>query len=252
MTPTFVYSPAEVLWDGESVRVPDLYDEATGWYAVPRALSDDRGGGKVAGVLAGMGVTDSSVILAVVDTGMTYNHPWIKGNVKFQKDLTGEGLDDLSGHGTAVTLIAVETYVRAGIRPQLMNVKVARADGKSTHQTLIDGLDWIADFATAHPEALITCNLSIGVLARASWFGFGPPTACAGDCEVCKAAIRLAGLGAMLGCASGNEGPDAVRCPASAALARKHPNLSSTGAIDDHRGGRALIYEVSKRQFGPP
>jgi subtilisin family serine protease len=44
-------------------------------------------------------------IIAVVDSGFDARHPVLKNSVSGQLDLTGEGIQDLSGHGTLVSLL---------------------------------------------------------------------------------------------------------------------------------------------------
>jgi membrane-anchored mycosin MYCP len=64
--------------------------------------------------------TDDGVTVAVIDTGVMRHHPLIEPRLRRDFDLTGEGPEDIDGHGTAVAIIAI---LQAPML-QLLNLKV--------------------------------------------------------------------------------------------------------------------------------
>ncbi|HSP35333.1 MAG TPA: S8 family serine peptidase [Thermoanaerobaculia bacterium] len=90
------------------------------------------------------------VNVAVIDTGIDYNHPELKdryqgGYNTFTK--TNDPKDD-HGHGTHVSGIiaaADNNFGVVGVAPEvkLWVTKVLKADGSGTDETVIAGLDWV-------------------------------------------------------------------------------------------------------------
>src|ERR1035441_5261687 len=83
------------------------------------------------------GFTGKGGKCAILDTGMMLDHPLIKRNLAESVDLTGEGPDDLNGHGTIVTLLALLTAPDS----TLLNIKVAGSDGFGDEENLIRGME---------------------------------------------------------------------------------------------------------------
>lgn len=154
------------------------------------------------------------LVTAIIDTGMLHEHPLINGRILQEVDFTGEGTEDLSGHGTIVTLISIRGAVSKFIAG-LLNIKVARRDGRGTREDLIRGLNWLASYKHEHPELKITANLSAGFYSR-RFLGLLP---CDGNCDVCKAAVDLTQAGVFLLAAVGNL-PGKTACPATVGLKR--------------------------------
>lgn len=150
----------------------------------------------------------SQIALAVLDTGLLSEHPYLRGRVQAEIDFTGEGPEDRNGHGSTVALLAL-----SGLPTQtLLNVKVMNAQGQGKPDWLMRGLDWCADWARTHRQRLFV-NLSCGVYHK-RW-GLRP---CDARCNLCEAAKRAAEAGAFLMMAAGNAGPDQIPCPQRGAL----------------------------------
>ncbi|RLJ07655.1 MAG: hypothetical protein DRP13_03590, partial [Candidatus Aenigmatarchaeota archaeon] len=76
------------------------------------------------------GITGKDVDVAVLDTGIHDEHPSL--TIEKEVDYTGEGTDDLHGHGTHVAGIIASTdstYRGVAYDADLFNVKVLNKDG---------------------------------------------------------------------------------------------------------------------------
>ena len=73
--------------------------EETGeyFYPIPLAANLD--------IIKELKPAERFIKVAVIDTGVLSNHPMIRQSLIDFKDFTGEGAEDLSGHGTMVALI---------------------------------------------------------------------------------------------------------------------------------------------------
>ena len=162
----------------DSLRAPD----GTWLYPVLEARADG---------LSGDGVT-----AAIVDTGLSLEHPRLRQAVAERIDLTGEGAGDECGHGTVVALLLLAAVPAT----RLIDVKALGRDARTNPQTLIRALDWIG----ARDDVNVV-NLSAGVYRP--W--------CSGDCDVCQAASRLARGRPQVVVAAGNR-PGLTACPAKA------------------------------------
>ena len=151
-------------------------------------------------------------VVAVVDSGMLHEHPLIKGHIVDEVNLTDrEDAEDEHGHGTLVALIVRGRGAHSTAGPSLLNVRVCGPQPHVAADTLIRGIDWVTDWAQAHPDVRVMLNLSIGIL-RQPLFGSG----CKGKCKVCRAAVRCADAGVIVTAAAGNT--RVTTCPASVAF----------------------------------
>ena len=151
--------------------------------------------------------TGAGTKTAIIDTGMLSLHPWIAPRLVGSMDFTGEGPEDLNGHGTQVALLTVLWAPGT----ELLNVKVIGADGFGDERWLVEGIDW------AVSQGCDSINISAGVY-RKKW-GILP---CDGTCRVCKAATSAARAGVLVVAAAGNT-PRMTACPASAGVRRRAP-----------------------------
>jgi subtilisin family serine protease len=140
------------------------------------------------------GLSGQGITAAVVDTGLSLEHPRLQQAVVERTDVTGEGEGDECGHGTVVALIFLASVPDA----KLVDVKALGRDARSSPQNLIRALDWIG--ARGGVDVV---NLSAGVYRP--W--------CSGDCDVCQAASRLSRDGPRVVVAAGNR-PGLTACPA--------------------------------------
>lgn len=104
----------------------------------------------------------------IIDTGLLHDHPFIKGCIVAEKDFTGEGSEDLNGHGTIVALIYRMTALY--YKPRFVNVKVTGKDGHGSPEHLVAGLHYLIQYKREHPQEEIYANISLGVYTR-KWGG---------------------------------------------------------------------------------
>jgi len=109
---------------------------------------------------------NSSVVIAILDSGIDQDHPDLDGKIVSNVDFTGSGIDDLYGHGTHVAGIAAaetsNTQGAAGVgyNSSLMNVKVLNDQGSGYYSWIADGIVW----ATNNGAQAI--NMSLGGYRR--------------------------------------------------------------------------------------
>jgi subtilisin family serine protease len=145
-------------------------------------------------------VREDAVAMAFLDSGMLTEHPAIRPRLRHSVDLTGEGPEDLNGHGTLVALLAISPETA------LVNVKVLDKFGRGKMSWLAKGLEWCT--ANAKRYNIRVVNLSAGIYQK-KW-GF---LECKSDCSVCNAARALHESGVMLVAAAGNDGREKLPCP---------------------------------------
>lgn len=157
--------------------------------------------------------TGKGVIIAIIDTGVNYNHPDLKSNCLRGADFTGKGtwMDD-NGHGTHCAGIAAGAVDLAhsfcGVAPgaNILPVKVIAANGTGTTDHIASGIKWAVDHG-----------------ARVLSMSFGGPTA---DTILANACAYAISHDAVLVAAAGNDGSSAKTYPAA------FPSVLSVGAID--------------------
>ncbi len=142
-----------------------------------------------------------SVVVAVLDTGVNGDVPDLVGNVKPGIDLTGTGLTDVDGHGTAVAGI-IAAHANNGIggagvcsNCMIQPIKVMGNDGTGDLATVAQGIVQAADL---HAQVI---DLSLG----------GPV-----GLDVLQQAVDYAiAKGSVVVAAAGNGGDGALNYPAS-------------------------------------
>jgi type VII secretion-associated serine protease mycosin len=162
---------------------------------------------------------DSSVVVAVIDTGVDLGHPDLAGRLVPGHDFVGNDSvpQDENGHGTQVAGVigAVPDNGRgiAGVvwDARIMPVRVLDADGYGFDDTIAKGIAWAAD----HGAKVI--NLSLG----------GPQAD-----PVLQSAVHYATRkGALVVVAAGNDGNDAVQYPAAYPEALAVAATDATGTL---------------------
>ncbi len=96
---------------------------------------------------------DNSVILAIIDTGVDYDHPEFAGRTVAGFDFVNDDSDpaDDNGHGTSCAGIAAAAGNNgAGVAGvnwncQIMGVKVLNAFGSGSFADVAEGIEWAAD-----------------------------------------------------------------------------------------------------------
>jgi subtilisin family serine protease len=159
-----------------------------------------------------------SVRIAVLDSGISSNHPDLKDRVIGRYNITSEEEDDICGHGTMLAGIicvrnAMDNNSLKGIAPEskLIDVKITDKTGILFSSDILLGLESIKDEAV---------NIIL--------FGMTTPFETEGNDVLSKACKIFSERGVILIAPSGNLGPDSGFCgtPASS------PNVISVGSID--------------------
>lgn len=106
------------------------------------------------GVPAGGRAAPDAIPIALIDSGVSPRHPQLAGYVVDAVDFTGEGPEDMVGHGTALALIAIFGGRDANF--SLLSAKVADRQGRVREQDVIAAIDW------AVKRGARVVNLSLG------------------------------------------------------------------------------------------
>jgi hypothetical protein len=222
-----------------------VYDETTGTYwgpAIPKQAEHDAEYERLFSLAnPGRRMEDLAVRIAVIDTGVMRNHPLIAPYLVESVDFTGEGPEDFNGHGTIVSLLAIQDSPIV----KLMNVKAIDADGRGSPELLIKAIDWSA----ANGARII--NISAGVYHK-KWGLFE----CEGDCKVCQAAERASKQhDSLVLAAAGNE-HGKTYCPAKVGLLHVGSGVLAVAAVDAEglplpNSGRGNVAMLGQIQFRP-
>jgi subtilisin family serine protease len=178
----------------------------------------------------GLPVTGEGMVVAVIDTGIDYNHPdlgegfgpackVIGGYDFYNQD--SDPMDD-NGHGTHVAgIIAADGDTLKGVAPSanLLAYKVLGADGTGSMSLVVSAID-----AALDPNGDGSCDDHADIISM-SLGGSGNP-----DDPVCLAVEEAVSLGVVVVIAAGNEGPS-LGTVASPGLA---PCAITVGAVDDY------------------
>ncbi len=159
------------------------------------------------------GYTGTGIKVAIIDSGIDYNHPDLGGGFGHGKKVA-DGYDfvnndadpmDDNGHGTHVAGIVAANGTLKGVAPNatLFAVKVCDSSGSCGTSNIIAGIDW----SIAHGANIISMSLG----------GSAQPNDEFADVEtiVSDAAVEK---GVVVVVAAGNEGPgtDTIAAPGSA------------------------------------
>jgi serine protease AprX len=187
--------------DGVAVTIPkvaaqnlaerDFVREIQPDYTVETRLSDSVDTVEAEEVWS-QNVTGEGVDVAVLDTGVEDDTIL---DVENQVDYTGEGTDDLNGHGTHVAGIIAspdDEYRGIAYEADIFDVKVLDQEGTGSASDVIEGLEWAvennADIAT----------LSLGAEV----------SECDGTSSISEAVDNTVEEGVTVTVAAGNNGPD--------------------------------------------
>ncbi len=135
-------------------------------------------------------------IVAIVDTGIDYEHQDLKANVLGGISFVPGEPDyrDLNGHGTHVAGIIAANGGLLGVAPEakMLAVKVLSKDGFGSYADIVQGLRWARNWRGPGGETVNVVNMSLG----------GPFPNPSMHQEI----IRLVGAGVTVVCAAGNSG----------------------------------------------
>ncbi|ONI77719.1 hypothetical protein ALI144C_30160 [Actinosynnema sp. ALI-1.44] len=181
------------------------------------------------------GHTGAGATIAVLDTGYDKGHPDLAGIVKSEKDFTGEGIQDVVGHGTHVAATAAGRGTASGGKytgvakgANLVIGKVCVTFG-CPFDAILDGMQWAADSGAK------VVNMSLGG---------GPGD---GTDPIETAVNRIsAEKGTLFVIAAGNGGSSKVSSPAAAdaALAVGSVNKQDVRSPFSSQGPRSKDYAV--------
>ncbi len=139
------------------------------------------------------GVTGKGIDVAVLDTGIHDEHPAL--TIEKEIDYTGEGTDDLNGHGTYVAGIIASTnsiYKGVSYNADLFNVKVLNKDGIGYGSDIIKGIEWAVD----NGAEIISMSFGAEI------------DPCDGTDAISQAVDNAVSRGVVAVVAAGNLGPD--------------------------------------------
>ena len=143
------------------------------------------------------GYTGEGVRIAVLDTGLDLEHPDFAGRIADTADFTGEGVEDVNGHGTHVAGVACGDGTASrgkyrGIAPAstLYVAKVLDRHGSAYMSDVMAGIDW------AVGQNVQVINLSLS--------GSAPGDGTDALSETCDLVVER---GIVVCVAAGNSGP---------------------------------------------
>lgn len=209
--------------DCDDVTIESVYNKETGRYIVPYnsynvEMSNIKSWHEA-------GYTGKGVKIAIFDTGVMINHPLIKDNIVKTIDFTGEGIEDLSGHGTIVTLIALMTA--PGV--DLYIAKVLNKNRVGFEKHIIEGIKWVME------NGVKIVNLSLGQIKN-----------CSDDCKLKIEFDKAKNNGVIFCAAAGkNSNCPANCCISTGALNYKCDKIADySGSADFYQSGTIGMYEV--------
>src|SRR3989344_6654245 len=159
----------------------------------------------------------AGVHVAVIDTGISLDHPDLKNNIVGGKNCSsGTSYNDGNGHGTHVagTIAALDNSIGVvGVAPEakLWAVRVLNNSGSGSWSTVICGLDFVASKGPANGGPITVANMSLGGGGTSdNNCGFSNNDA------LHKAVCRVRDAGVTLVVAAGNSNADATKSVPSA------------------------------------
>lgn len=155
-------------------------------------------------------IEGDGIKVGIIDTGISINHPDLKGRIIGTTDFTGEGIEDLNGHGTHVAgIIGGSGYNSdgkyVGISPKVnfYIAKVLNSEGRGSRTNILDAIEWCVN------KGVDIINMSLG----------GHATPRDGSCHLCRMVDWAASQGVTVVVSAGNEGEygkNTTSCPANA------------------------------------
>jgi serine protease AprX len=143
------------------------------------------------------GCTGAGVRIAILDSGIDPKHPDFVGRIAGSIDITGEGIEDISGHGTHVAGIAAGNgrasggkYGGVAPRAELHIAKLLDSQGSAFMSDVMVGIEWAVN------QQVHVINLSLS--------GSSPGDGTDALSETCDLVVER---GFVICAAAGNSGP---------------------------------------------
>jgi subtilisin family serine protease len=99
----------------------------------------------------------SGVVIYIADTGIFCNHPDLRGRCTWGRTFTGDGDQDINGHGTHCAGTAAGSSLGISKQATLKAVKVLDNSGSGSYSGIVAGIDWIVSDCTG--KCIISMSL---------------------------------------------------------------------------------------------
>lgn len=160
-------------------------------------------------------------VVAVLDTGVDYNHPDLKGNIIGGASFVAAERDnmDRNGHGTHVAGTIAANGQILGVAPdtKILAVKVLSQTGSGTYKGITSGLKYAREWKGPQGQRVNVINMSLG----------GPDP----EKEMYDEIIRVIHSGITVVCAAGNEGDGSAETP-EFSFPAYYPETIAVGAVN--------------------
>ncbi len=207
----------------DNITLDTVYNKETGRYIIPVNPYQD----KISNIKSWheAGYVGKGMKYAILDTGIMTNHPLLEGKIIKSIDFTGEGVEDLSGHGTIVTLIASMTAPGA----DLYIAKVLNKHRTGFEKHIIKGIKWAVE------NKVKFINLSLGQKKE-----------CSQNCKLKKEIEEAVDKGAILFAAADKYSNCPAKCCISVgALNYECDKIADySGTADFYQSGTIGMWEV--------
>lgn len=237
-------SPVAAVKDGSSTvaPVPPLWEDWQFGKEYPWGIS------RVNAHNAWSVTEGAGVKVAVIDTGINYDHEDLKDNYAGGVDFTYEMTGPMDGHGHGTHVAGIIAAARngkgvVGVAPKakIYSVRVLASNGSGDRSSVIEGIEW------AIKNGMQVINMSLG-----------SPEKTEAQEKAIKAAYKA---GIIIVCSAGNRGPDGVmsypgRYPETIAVAAsdkrdKVAYFSSRGKeVDVIAPGASIISTTMDGEYG--
>lgn len=160
-------------------------------------------------------------VVAILDTGIDYNHPDLKANIIGGTSFVATERDymDKNGHGTHVAGIIAANNEILGVAPnsKILAVKVLNQDGSGSYRGITSGLKFAREWRGPQGQRVNVINMSLG--------GAEP------EKEMYEEILRGINSGIIVVCAAGNEG-DGREDTREISYPAYYPETIAVGAVN--------------------